>query len=96
MTSAETDAAVETPAEAVAAEKNPRKQPFPRGFLDTISTGWADRPESLPTARPQAAFAATRRAAVSAAFPGKRLVIPAGSCQRVSPCTREMRRSCSG
>ena len=56
-----------------------RKQPFPRGFLDTISTGWADRPESLPAARPQAAFAAARRAKLSAAFPGKRLVIEAGS-----------------
>ena len=29
-----------------------RKQPFPRGFLDTISTGWADRPESLPSGAP--------------------------------------------
>jgi len=61
-----------------------RKQPFPRGFLDTISTGWADRPESLPTARPQAAFAAARREKVSAAFPGKRLVIEAGSFKQRS------------
>ncbi|GAA1530904.1 Xaa-Pro aminopeptidase [Microbacterium ginsengiterrae] len=61
-----------------------RKQPFPRGFLDTISTGWAERPESLPAARPQAAYAAARRAAVSAAFPGKRLVIEAGSLKQRS------------
>ncbi|WP_194420014.1 aminopeptidase P family protein [Microbacterium abyssi] len=61
-----------------------RKQPFPRGFLETISTGWADRPESLPAARPQAAFAAARRAKVSAAFPGKRLVIEAGSLKQRS------------
>ena len=61
-----------------------RKQPFPRGFLDTISTGWADRPESLPAARPQAAFAAARRAKLSAAFPGKRLVIEAGSLKQRS------------
>ena len=61
-----------------------RKQPFPRGFLDTISTGWAERPESLPAARPQAAFAAARRDAVSAAFPGKRLVIEAGSFKQRS------------
>ncbi|MEV4774250.1 aminopeptidase P family protein [Microbacterium sp. LWH12-1.2] len=61
-----------------------RKQPFPRGFLDTISTGWAERPESLPTPRAQAPYAAARRAVVSAAFPGKRLVIPAGSLKQRS------------
>lgn len=61
-----------------------RKQPFPRGFLDTISTGWAERPENLPPAREQAPFAAVRRAALSAAFPGKRLVIPAGSLKQRS------------
>lgn len=61
-----------------------RKQPFPRGFLDTISTGWAERPESIPSARPQAAYAAARRAKVSEAFPGKRLVIEAGSLKQRS------------
>ncbi|MCK3770406.1 aminopeptidase P family protein [Microbacterium aerolatum] len=61
-----------------------RKQPFPRGFLDAISTGWAERPESLPAARPQAAFAAARRDKLSAAFPGKRVVIEAGSLKQRS------------
>lgn len=61
-----------------------RRQPFPQGFLDTISTGWAERPESLPAPRAQAPYAAARRAAVSAAFPGKRLVIPAGSLKQRS------------
>ncbi|MCV0333119.1 MULTISPECIES: aminopeptidase P family protein [unclassified Microbacterium] len=61
-----------------------RKQPFPQGFLDTISTGWAERPETLPAPRAQASYAATRRAAVSAAFPGKHLVIPAGSLKQRS------------
>lgn len=61
-----------------------RKQPFPRGFLDTISTGWAERPESLPAARPQAAYAAARRAKLSAAFPGKRLILEAGSLKQRS------------
>lgn len=61
-----------------------RKQPFPRGFLDTISTGWAERPETLPAPRAQAAYAAVRRAALSAAFPGARLVIPAGSLKQRS------------
>ncbi len=61
-----------------------RKQPFPQGFLDTISTGWAERPETLPAPRAQASYAAVRRAAVSAAFPGKRLVVPAGSLKQRS------------
>jgi len=61
-----------------------RRQPFPQGFLDTISTGWAERPASAPSARTQAPYAAARRAAVSAAFPGKRLVIPAGSLKQRS------------
>ena len=55
-----------------------RRQPFPQGFLDTISTGWATRPESAPLPRAQSSFAAARRARVSEAFGGKRLVIPAG------------------
>ncbi|CAN7278216.1 aminopeptidase P family protein [Microbacterium foliorum] len=71
----------ETPVEATTTN---RKQPFPRGFLDTISTGWTERPESIPAPRAQAPFAAVRRAAVSAAFPGKRLVIPAGSLKQRS------------
>ncbi|MFT4156984.1 MAG: aminopeptidase P family protein [Microbacterium sp.] len=75
---------------AEAAERTPedtttnRKQPFPRGFLDTISSGWAQRPESVPVPRAQAPYAAARRAAVSAAFPGKRIVITAGSLKQRS------------
>lgn len=80
--------APETPAETVGtaapAQNQNRKQPFPQGFLDTISTGWADRPEQTPPARTQAAYAAPRRDAVSAAFPGRRLVIPAGSFKQRS------------
>lgn len=95
MSSAENDTVVDAPEGVSTTEahstpdadveaKNPRKQPFPKGFLDTISTGWADRPESMPAARAQASFAAARRAKVSAAFPGKRLVIPAGSFKQRS------------
>jgi Xaa-Pro aminopeptidase len=58
-----------------------RRQGFGDGFLTTISTGWAERPEVLPGPREQAPFAARRRAEVSAAFPGKRLVVPAGPYQ---------------
>ncbi|GAA3019763.1 aminopeptidase P family protein [Microbacterium dextranolyticum] len=61
-----------------------RKQPFPQGFLDTISTGWADRPDRKPTARAQAPYAAARRQTLSAAFPGARLVLPAGAYKQRS------------
>ena len=61
-----------------------RRQPFGQGFLDTISQGWAERPETLPPARAQAPYAAKRREAVSAAFPGRRLVIPAGELKQRS------------
>ncbi|MEQ6898908.1 aminopeptidase P family protein [Microbacterium sp. KR10-403] len=61
-----------------------RKQPFPQGFLDTISTGWASRPDTAPPAREQAPYAAARRERLSAQFPGKRLVIPAGELKQRS------------
>jgi len=61
-----------------------RKAPFPRGFLDTISSGWAERAESLPAPREQAPWAARRREKVSAAFPGERLVVPAGGLKQRS------------
>ncbi|CAH0159600.1 aminopeptidase P family protein [Microbacterium sp. Bi128] len=61
-----------------------RKAPFPRGFLDTISTGWAERPETLPSPREQSAWTARRRDRVSQAFPGERLVVPAGSLKERS------------
>ncbi|MGF3056619.1 aminopeptidase P family protein [Microbacterium sp. YY-01] len=75
----------DTIAEADRATSNTnRRQPFPQGFLDTISQGWAERPESLPDARAQAPFAAARRERLSAQFPGERLVIPAGSLKQRS------------
>lgn len=67
-----------TQPEKDAATTTNRKQPFPQGFLDTISDGWAPRPEGSPAPREQSAPAARRRAAVSAAFPGRRIVVPAG------------------
>ncbi|UCR89060.1 aminopeptidase P family protein [Mycetocola spongiae] len=48
-------------------------------FRDYIGSHWAPREDVLPAPREQASFAAARRDALSAAFPGKRLVIPAGS-----------------
>ncbi|GAA3761737.1 aminopeptidase P family protein [Microbacterium kribbense] len=61
-----------------------RKQPFPQGFLDTISTGWAARADATPARREQAPYAAARRAKLSALLPGKRLVIPAGTLKQRS------------
>ncbi|GAA3915868.1 aminopeptidase P family protein [Microbacterium invictum] len=83
MSTHEGDTIAET--ETIPAESTTnRRQPFPSGFLEAISTGWADRPEQAPPQRPQAPYAAARRAAVSAAFPGKRLVIPAGALKQRS------------
>lgn len=73
-----------TKTEAEAPVNVNRKQPFPQGFLDTISTGWAEPDNSAPALIEQAPFAARRRAAVSAAFVGKRLVVPAGALKQRS------------
>lgn len=78
-TTGTTDLAPEAmPPEIPANSTANRRQGFGQGFLDTISTGWAERPEILPPAREQSAYTARRRDALSAAFPGKRLVVPAG------------------
>ncbi|MDX2375747.1 aminopeptidase P family protein [Microbacterium sp. LRZ72] len=55
-----------------------RRQRFGQGFLDAIGSGWAPRPATTPEAAAQAPHAAARRAQVAAAFPGRRLVVPAG------------------
>lgn len=74
--------AAETPARPSTSTN--RRQPYGNGFLETISTGWAERPDPAPPEREQAPFAAARRAALSAAFPGQRLVIPAGALKQRS------------
>lgn len=53
--------------------------PSSERFQTYIGSNWADRPEPLPAPREQARYAATRRDAVSAAFPGERIVVPAGA-----------------
>ena len=47
-------------------------------FRDFIASGWADRTDIVPPARPEASFAAARRDAISALHPDETLVIPAG------------------
>ena len=55
-----------------------RERPNSEAFKRFIASGWAPRSTDLPAACPAAGYAARRRAAVSALFPGQRLVVPAG------------------
>ncbi|MFB2581645.1 aminopeptidase P family protein [Herbiconiux sp. P15] len=80
----ETAAPTTAPAAATAAPEprataNRSTTPSSDRFRDYIASGWAERDEPLPPAREQAPFAAKRRAKLSAAFPGMRLVVPAGA-----------------
>lgn len=84
MTTDDRDTIAPETTETAAAATTNRKQPFPAGFLESISTGWAERPASVPPQRAEAAYTPARRARVSAAFPGSRLVIPAGSYKQRS------------
>ena len=59
-------------------ETDHRSKPSSDAFLSFISSNWAPRDETPPTRIAAAPYAERRRAAVSAAFPGERLVIPAG------------------
>lgn len=55
-----------------------RDRPSSTAFKQFIASGWAPRPTGSPTLSPAARYAAARRAAVSAQFPGERLIVPAG------------------
>lgn len=59
-------------------QEDHRERPTSEAFKAFIAQGWADRPTELPTLAEAAPYAQTRRDAVSAAFPGERLVVPAG------------------
>lgn len=61
-----------------AANANRSTTPVSSTFKDYISSGWAERTETPPTPREPAAFAAARRARISAQHPGERLIVPAG------------------
>ncbi len=56
-----------------------RNQPFSEPFKAFIDQDWAPYPTDLPDALPATRSAATHRAALSAQFPGERLIIPAGT-----------------
>ncbi len=55
-----------------------RSRPTSEAFKAFIAQGWAPRPSDLPDRAAVAPFAAARREAVSGAFPGERLIVPAG------------------
>ena len=57
---------------------NRSHRPDSAAFKAFIRSGWADREPAPVAAAPVAPYAAERRRAVSARFPGERLVIPAG------------------
>jgi Xaa-Pro aminopeptidase len=64
--------------EAPRATANRSTTPVSETFRDYISSHWADRTDAPPSPREQAPFAAARRAALSARYPGRRLIVPAG------------------
>ena len=86
------DSAIPASAPATAPEATPKPRatenrsttPVSTRFRDYIASGWAEREETLPEAREQAAYAAERRARISGLFPGKRLVVPAGGLKQRS------------
>jgi Xaa-Pro aminopeptidase len=56
-----------------------RERPSSAAFKKFIASGWTPRPTGLPDRSPAAPYAAERRAALAAQFPGERLVVPAGA-----------------
>ena len=69
-----------------------RPRPTTEEFRRFVRAGWAPRPEGRVDADPVARYAAARRASVSAAFPGERLVVPAGGLKvRSNDCDYRFR-----
>ncbi|WP_022881308.1 aminopeptidase P family protein [Gryllotalpicola ginsengisoli] len=63
------------------ATSNRSTLPPAASFQAYIGSGWAERADVVPPAREQAAFAAARRAKLSALYPGKRIIVPAGGAK---------------
>ena len=72
-----TPAAEEQPLEERGSNRSHRPQS--RRFVEFVTSGWGERPASTATRAPVADMTAARRSALSAQFPGVRLVVPAGS-----------------
>ena len=60
-------------------DENRKSTPDSSKFREFIGTGWADHADHQAVARDVAPYAEQRRTQLSKAFPGERLVIPAGS-----------------
>ncbi|RWZ64716.1 aminopeptidase P family protein [Labedella populi] len=73
------DTQTTTPETPAPSNSNRSTTPQSSRFQDYVSSGWADRDDALPELREAARFAAERRRAVSAAFLGERVVLPAGA-----------------
>jgi len=77
-----TDAAEATgPGPEAAPEVDHRQRPSSPAFRAFIAGAWADRPDAPAAPVGAAAYTGGRRAALSALFPGQRLVVPAGVLQ---------------
>jgi Xaa-Pro aminopeptidase len=63
------------------ATSNRSTTPVSDTFKDYIASNWAERTDAVPAPREQAPFAAARRARLSAMYPGKRLILPAGAAK---------------
>ncbi|MBF0671589.1 MAG: aminopeptidase P family protein [Salinibacterium sp.] len=63
------------------ATANRSTTPSSSTFTDYITSQWAEREESTPSAREVAEHAARRRAAISALHRGRRLIVPAGAAK---------------
>ncbi|MET0886136.1 MAG: aminopeptidase P N-terminal domain-containing protein, partial [Mycetocola sp.] len=74
----------ETTSEEPRGTSNRSTTPASTQFQEFIGSQWADRVDELPAPREQARYAAERRARVSAAFPGRRVVINAGALKQRS------------
>lgn len=57
---------------------NRSQRPTSEAFREFIGSNWGPRPDGLPALMDSAPTAAAHRRAIGAAFPGERLVIPAG------------------
>ena len=66
-------------AQPAGAEVEHRQRPTSAAFRRFIADGWQPRPPGRPSTLPAARYAAARRDRLSAAFPGQRLVVPAGT-----------------
>lgn len=75
---------------------NRSQRPSSARFLEFVTSGWGERPASTATRGPAADHTVARRSALSAKFPGDRLVVPAGTFKQRSNDTDYRFRPHSG